>query len=286
MTTKPEAHVRVRVDPTNPGQFFACCGLLELADRLWSGAEGWFDEEHFNVRAGQEGTLTELLRAFKACRPEDDASTPNTESQDGLSDDSDNDDDDDVFEPLTLRLAVPLRLDWWSDKSLKPWAGSMNARLIYVAMTQAIDETSPDPFNDSRLVFDPSPSSSGKRGKRPKKREPFYFDARRGASARSLDIGFAPDAIKKLQAVSYPAVESLCFIGLQRCRPMPSSVGPRVLDYYAWKVPLDPAMAAAAACGLALTDHGRGFRFENAFRTDQRKHKAFSAAIPLTRSQR
>ncbi len=25
--------------PTNPGQFFACCGLLELADRLWPGAE-------------------------------------------------------------------------------------------------------------------------------------------------------------------------------------------------------------------------------------------------------
>ncbi|TWW08183.1 hypothetical protein E3A20_26890, partial [Planctomyces bekefii] len=24
----------VNVDPTNPGQFFACCGLLELADRL------------------------------------------------------------------------------------------------------------------------------------------------------------------------------------------------------------------------------------------------------------
>jgi CRISPR-associated protein Csx14 len=34
----------VHVDPTNPGQFFACCGLLELADRLWQGAEGWFDK--------------------------------------------------------------------------------------------------------------------------------------------------------------------------------------------------------------------------------------------------
>ena len=34
--------IRVNVDPTNPGQFFACCGLLELADRLWPGAEGWF----------------------------------------------------------------------------------------------------------------------------------------------------------------------------------------------------------------------------------------------------
>ena len=40
--TNPEPSIRVKVDPTNPGQFFACCGLLELADRLWPGAEGWF----------------------------------------------------------------------------------------------------------------------------------------------------------------------------------------------------------------------------------------------------
>jgi len=34
--------ITVNVDVTNPGQFFACCGLLELAHRLWPGAEGWF----------------------------------------------------------------------------------------------------------------------------------------------------------------------------------------------------------------------------------------------------
>ena len=37
--------IRITVDPTNPGQFFACCGLLELADRLWPGAEGWFETD-------------------------------------------------------------------------------------------------------------------------------------------------------------------------------------------------------------------------------------------------
>src|ERR671939_36670 len=40
----PDPSIRVNVDPTNPGQFFACCGLLELADRLWAGAEGWYTE--------------------------------------------------------------------------------------------------------------------------------------------------------------------------------------------------------------------------------------------------
>ena len=38
--------IRITVDPTNPGQFFACCGLLELADRLWRGAEGGFESEN------------------------------------------------------------------------------------------------------------------------------------------------------------------------------------------------------------------------------------------------
>jgi CRISPR-associated protein Csb3 len=65
-----EPNIRVAVDPTNPGQFFACCGLLELADRLWSdasqppAAEGWFspDATEFRIRCG--GTLVELLQAI------------------------------------------------------------------------------------------------------------------------------------------------------------------------------------------------------------------------------
>jgi CRISPR-associated protein Csb3 len=41
--------IRIPVDLTNPGQFFACCGLLELANRLWPGAEvtGCFSAPRF-----------------------------------------------------------------------------------------------------------------------------------------------------------------------------------------------------------------------------------------------
>ncbi len=59
---KPEADIRIDVDVTNPGQFFACCGLLELADRLWPGAEGWFEEGEFCVACG--GTLKTLIEAL------------------------------------------------------------------------------------------------------------------------------------------------------------------------------------------------------------------------------
>lgn len=55
----PEATIRVNVDVQNPGQFFACCGLLELADRLWPGAEGWFVDGEFCVACA--GTLLDAL---------------------------------------------------------------------------------------------------------------------------------------------------------------------------------------------------------------------------------
>src|SRR5207248_3084201 len=59
--TNPAPNIRVKVDPANPGQFFACCGLLELADRIWTGAEGWFDSEMFCVNIGNLGDLLAIL---------------------------------------------------------------------------------------------------------------------------------------------------------------------------------------------------------------------------------
>lgn len=41
----------VLLDQRNPGQFFACCGLLELAHRLWPGATGWFAQDGFHLHA-------------------------------------------------------------------------------------------------------------------------------------------------------------------------------------------------------------------------------------------
>jgi CRISPR-associated protein Csb3 len=38
-----ESNVKIPVDLTNPGQFFACCGFLELASPFWPDADGWFE---------------------------------------------------------------------------------------------------------------------------------------------------------------------------------------------------------------------------------------------------
>lgn len=286
MSQLPKPTIRVRGDPTNPGQFFACCGLLELADRFWRGAEGSFEGDGFSIRSCEDCSLSELLHNLKTSRLADHANGVTAEDAQGA------DDEDEaagvqpleVLFPDSFNSSHPLRLDWWTDRSLKPWAGSMNARVIYLAMRNAIDPSCLDPLNDTRVVFDPPDDKDKAKAKRAKKREPFYFDARRGASARSRDIGFAPDALK-MTSIACPAVECLCLIGLQRFRPMPTNTA-RLFDYHTWSVPLEVHVASAAVCGLLPRVDGRGFRFENAFRTDQRKHKTFTPATPLSRRQR
>lgn len=271
MNQSSEPTTNVRVDPTNPGQFFACCGLLELADRLWGGAEGWFKRGAFYVRSGDaapyiEPTLGGLLCAIAGAtlRQVD----PNNDFSSAV----------DIPSPFELRL------DWWQDDRaggdrLKVWAGSMRSVRIARAMQSVLKQ--PELQNDAlfdhgTVVYDPLEPD--------KKVEPFYFDARRGSSAQPIDIGFSPDSLQMTTA-AYPAVEFLCLVGLQRFRPMPTETR-RMFTYHTWAVPLATCIAPSAACGLLTQVEGRSFRFENTFRSDQRKHKAFTSATPLSRSQR
>ncbi|MFO0893639.1 MAG: hypothetical protein U0574_01620 [Phycisphaerales bacterium] len=267
--------IHIPVDVTNPGQFFACCGLLELASLLWPGAAGGFCCDLFAVQAAARGaSLQSLLEAFQRA----DLSVDDAVDAAGAEDD---DNESGRVAPMMLGAPFNMALGWWSDKQLKPWAGSMNARLIFTAMRGAIRSEADDPLNHLSVVHDPAePASPGSKKATPKKREPFYFDSRRGASAKSLDVGFSPDRLGMTTAAC-PAVESLCVVGLQRFRPMPTQQ-PRVFVYRAWTTSLPPSTAAAAACGMLPGVGGDIYRFENAFRTDQRKHKGFLSATRIS----
>ena len=53
-------NISIPVDLTNPGQFFACCGVLELAGRLWPRSDGWFESaSRFVLSTGERSTSTE-----------------------------------------------------------------------------------------------------------------------------------------------------------------------------------------------------------------------------------
>jgi CRISPR-associated protein Csb3 len=239
--------IRLDVDLTNPGQFFGCCGVFEIAQRLWPAATAHFDGAQFVV---SEGDLKELV--------EKTAQAPL-----------------DVLEPANqtssaLRLAGPfdLRLDWWKvERGLKTWAGRMSVDRIASSLQRDLPNTL------ERGFFDHGHVVVGADGK---KVEPFYFDGRRGATALPLDMGFSSDALS-LETVAFSATEFFTLLGLQRFRP--SDVKLRVYRYRAWAAPL-PVTLAALAAGNALPGNGSVFQFESAFRTDQRKHKAFSPAVP------
>lgn len=257
--------ISVDVDPMNPGQFFGACGLLELADRLWRGAEGWFETSRsFVVRARHVQfhpvDLASLLSSLAG------------------ADLHQVDQNDDFSSPIHLGSPFDLRLDWWTDwrargDRLKVWAGSMRGARIARAMKAVLVQSG---FHDhsildrAMVVHEPDDPKQ--------KVEPFYFDARRGASSLALDIGFMPDSLKGMTTAAYPAVELLCLVGLQRFRPAETD-SPRVFEYHTWGLPLDARVAPAAVCGLLPHVNACGYRFENAFRTGQKKHKAF---VPAT----
>ncbi len=259
--SQAEPNITVKVDLTNPGQFFACCGLLELADRLWPGAEGWFDSGQFHIIC--QGTIAELLQEIIAAPLEQLDLTDETAS--------------------AIQLGSPfnLRLDWWNDeiadgKQFKAWAGRMNCIRIASAMRQGMrGVTNPTEMLDyAAVVYDPDQPT--------KKVEPFYYDSRRGWNAQSRDIGFAPDSLSMTTA-AYPAVEFLCIVGLQRFRPPDKKR--RVFDYTAWARPAPVSIAGAILGGLVAMPGAQTYRFENAFRTDQRKHKSFLPATPIGASK-
>lgn len=318
MTTMPEAHICVRVDPTNPGQFFACCGLLELADRLWGGAEGWFhhDGGTFYLRSmnpGQHsfvgliddvhrtGLLGELSPRLKTerevleTRKRQLKKEMKTLSQE---DETRRKELGALLRAGSIVIGKPfdLRLDWWDDDSAdvpKTWAGSQEVlRIARAALASSTEAFATDsPFKYVCVMRAPSGESAEAEEEEEgeerdeaagDKVEPFYFDARRGAHAHPLDIGFSPNKLKHLTLAASPATEFLCLVGLQRHRPKPTSKA-RVFEYCTWAAPLTSAVAQAAVSGLLPHVDARIFTFENAFRTDQRKHKGF---IPATSTRR
>ena len=252
----------VDVDPTNPGQFFACCGLLELADRLHPGAEGHFavgGKEFVVAGGGELGALVnEIARAeLTHTDPADPYSSPFV-----------------VGNPFR-----PISIDWWvgnrtGAKDLKVWAGTMESHGIAHAMQVAIRGEkfrTRNLFNVGVVVLNGSDPT--------KKKEPYYYDARRAPNAHSRDVGFSTNDLG-LETLAHPAVELLCVVGLQVARPSLTDES-RVYDYFTWSVPLPTNLLLAASSGAMELPGRRGYRFENWFRTGQRKHKAFRTAIPL-----
>jgi CRISPR-associated protein Csx14 len=236
----PHPDITLDVDLRNPGQFFACCGVLELASRLWPGSEGWFARDgsraSFQVATGGglNDPLGEIVR--RICEPEDLVSIPQDEYVQALQADR---------QPVLVLPFGSLKLDWWlvsergGDKSeLKVWAGQQtperNINSLRNAWRQILGEAPED--EASRSLFQRRWPMTGR----------FGFDP--AAAWEALDVGFSPDE-QGVPVQTSPATEILAAIGLQRCRPVMTEKRGRWFTYRPWCAPIEIAVAPAAISG-------------------------------------
>ncbi|MCC7476804.1 MAG: type I-U CRISPR-associated protein Cas8c [Pirellulales bacterium] len=266
--------IRVPVDLTNPGQFFACCGLLELADRLWPGAEGWFDGDAFCVTA-TDGSLASAVQEIANCVVEN-TMTPNERHRlDELSaltkeeriDASEK--EKKLLESLRRELPIVLSgklrflVDWFCDEfsggsRFKTWAGQQSVLDIAAAMHAGLTATRSEGeislWNLARGIG-----------------LPFNFDSDLGGQGSALDIGFSFDPLAgskatRIETSCKPILEFLCFVGLQRFRPREEK-GENRFVYTAWNTPLAPSVAAAVACQAIQLSGANSYEFRLLYRT-------------------
>lgn len=289
MSDHPTPSMTVAVDPTNPGQFFACCGLLELADRLWPGAEGWFADDGREFRIACTGTLRELLDALVTCHQTNTMTADQHARSEELSELSvakrkSTGVEDEYKElekllreaPIVLGDPFPITVDWFIDDSaggsrFKTWAGQQGVLKIADAMKKALSGT--EWRNEKCLSF--SISKCGL---------PFNFDSDLGGQGGAIDVGFSFDplagsALTRIEPTARPALELLAFVGLQRFRPAEISGENRFL-YTAWSRPLPIEVAAPAACGALPMVGANRYEFRLLYRT--KYLKSFLPAIPFS----
>lgn len=276
MSQQDKPSLRVRVDPTNPGQFFACCGLLELADRLWNGAEAWFDADGlgFNLRALSNtglntqdllvqvtrAALTNTMTASQLARRENLGAIPKKDRSKAIEAEKAKLDSIWRESPLVLGHPFGILLDWFRDdqsggSDLKTWAGQQSVIEIARSMQVAAGMVLHEPRCDQCLSATAANDSL-----------PFNFDSDLGAVGGALDVGFSFDPLKGFALRTKPFTEFAAFIGLQRFRPRRIGKENRY-RYGTWKQPLEPSVAQVSACGLLGAEEAATWEFRLLYRT-------------------
>lgn len=225
------AEASIPVDILNPGQVFACLGLVEASEVLLGGAEGSFDWTdptcvRFWVRAhGDASPIAHVLEflATAEVRAEMPANADHAEKWNRAWGTLESRAVNDAYpfpDPQSPQTVVcvlcndghALTIDYWGDTvrdNFKLWAGSAGkpgAALVRDALdlvrAPAVAAVT-DPFSIS------APQSSS-----------FRLDWRRDYIP--IDAGFslnAPHAVR-IEAVGFPLVELLGAIGLTHARPL------------------------------------------------------------------
>lgn len=267
----------IPVELFNPGQVFACLGLLETASVLFDSAEAMFNWTNgcastFTLFAdASQEPIKEVLMFIRdanitAVSPRLDVQERDggeTSFAPGIHPCKITDDKGKVRSALLpIRLSARHReliIDSWADfnsgrELLQLWtATNGNSAFVrfsklhfaYKAALSKFENPEDDPFNLSAPVA-----------------ANFRLELRRNWTA--LNLGFSPNKFKKgsgcvpIELLTYPAVELLAAIGLNNARPR--KVTRLEWEYSAWAAPLPPTLARAAISGQLMPEACRKFR--------------------------
>ncbi len=224
--------LRIFLDPCNPGQFYACCGLIELFDREGARVLSHFalDERlprraEFYVTSQVELDLTKLISYLKSAEVRK-LNGPDKAEAIHWGD---------------------LELDWWLDEfrqetsELKGWAGKQTSLNLVTELRKLLPA-------DATRLFGALAMTTVR----------FNLDPR--SAWLALDLGYSPNEQRTKESATYPAVELLAAAGLQGFRPCGSRR--EGFRYHLWLTPLPRVVARTASCrpwpGLPVA----AYRFE------------------------
>jgi len=247
--SEPRSSWSVSANPRNPGHYYACCGMLEIASCLSMQALGWWRGNSFHFLG--EPSLKDILHAFAGAEIIPQPSEM-TEPEDGGEVGT-------KRVPIILKVAGSrLFIEWYRDTSIKGWTGNQDIVKILTAMRGMIDPECPEPLL-AREASDIIPPG---------------FDSTRVASA-PLTCGFSADAVGLRSSVC-PAAESLPLIGLQRWRPQKDEASD-MLTYSTWTDHLDVNSASVVGTGRMRLAGAKKFLWQPVAKST-RDHKIFGPA--------
>ena len=221
----------IETDLHNPGQFFACCGLLYCADRLLTGSTAHFNDEKFVLHANEIDPALAVMKRLKDCI-------------DSISTDTDA-----AESPVHIK-DVPVRLDFWHHFDNRPiiklFAGRIQSKAPIERWARHFQEcckkgNSPSAWTDFSAVSLPS-----------------GIDASTRWTAQ--DVGFSLEAQSMKEMRTYPLVEFFAHIGLQSYCWHKIRQGRH--EYNTWNAPLPMLVAAPVAAGAIPSLATRRFEFE------------------------
>ncbi|MGL6195585.1 MAG: hypothetical protein ACRC2T_12265 [Thermoguttaceae bacterium] len=277
--------IKIPIDPANPGQYFACCGLLELAHRHWgTDAKGCFTDGGNSFTLEYPENLTDeklkerLIDRIQIPRHEESIkedirneqvkkdknklkrknktnldSKPILEETIDVSGDNLSDEDDEKYSPPFSLVWKDknekdhdIFLDWWFI-SCKTWAGQQYSfkKIGTLNVQSKRVESFTKGFQHSITLNQNKETGETS--------PPCQIDIR--TSWTPLDVGFSLDTQNKnYKRAIFPLVELLAVIGLQRFLPVPDKHVQYTYSYSLWLKPLDAVGASVSDLTMSSQD--------------------------------